>query len=297
MARCYKFSLVRLTASAPRDERLNIGIAVFDEDRLDVRLARSLGKLHAISLAYDPEVIRSAAEALIEIDRQLFTSDDAEGRLERLRQFCPFDLSPLAYFTAPSRDAYEQEIGLILRSFVDPEPAPLKARKGKSTHLTSALRKAFKGERVLALKGEDLSAHRVIANLELATGLVADFVLKNGAMHIIETVDAAGENVTARKVVSDIALSALTIEQARITYGEAETIGRLVYQASAQTEGLANSALLAAEHQGIELLNWASGDDQRRLLTTVSSLAQPVPKGRKLTGPENASTQHRFEIN
>lgn len=297
MAHCFKFSLLRVAASPPRDERLNVGVAVFRPDALDVRLIRSLGKLNALSLAYDPDSIRSAADLLKELDRTLREpSDEVEARWAKLKEFAAFDFSPLANFDAPSADAYEQQIAYVLKYFVEPEPAPKKPGRGKGTRLTVALRHAFKSDRVLAQKGEDLTAHRVVPNLELATGLVADFVLKNGAMHVIETVDASGDAATAIRAVKDIALSALTIEQARMTFGEENTIGRLVYHASAQTEALAGSALSAAEHQRIELINWASAEDQRKLLTTVTSLAIPVPRKKSGLHPVNASTQHRLKL-
>lgn len=298
MAPCFKFSLLRIAASPPRDERLNVGIAIFRDGMLDVRLLRSLGKLSALSLAYDPDSVRSAAEVLKELDHTLSESSDSEEtRLSKLGDFGAFDFSPLGQFEAPSPDAYEQRIAFLMKSFVEPEPAQKKAQRGKGTRLVAALRHAFRGDRILAQRGEDLGAHRIVPNVELATGLIADFVLRNGAMHVIETVDASGEASSGIRAIKDIALSALTIEQARITYGDNATIGRLVYQASAETEAMASSALLAAEHQRIELINWASGDDQRKLLTTVNTLAIPIPRKRGGLPPLNASTQHKFNIN
>ena len=298
MARCYKFSLLRVSASPPRDERLNVGLAVFRDGRLDVRLLRSLSKLNALSLSYDIDLIRSTAESLKDLDRSLSDGrGPGEVRLSKLKEVAAFDFSPMGEFDARSPDAYEQQVSFLLKSFVEPEPAPKKTSRGKGTKLVASLRNAFKSGRVLAQRGEDIDAHRVVPNVELATGLVADFVLKNGAMHVIETVDASAEASNVIKAIKDIALSALTIEQARMTYGDGATVGRLVYQASSEMEALASSALLAAEHQRIELINWASGDDQRRLLTTVSTLAIPVPRKKRGVPPVNASTQHRFNIN
>ncbi len=297
MAHCYKFSLVRVDASAPRDERLNVGIAVLGDGRLDVRMPRSLSKLSALSHALGEADVRDAAENFSRLDK-LFSDEDPSdtARLERLREMSPFEFSPLGQFYAQTLEAYEAELARLMRAFVEPEPAPPRVARNKVSHLTTALKKAFRAERVLAAKGEDLNAHRVVTNLELATGLIADFVLKNGAMHVIETVDASNEASSPIRAVKDIALSALTIEQAKISFGD-QTRGRLVYNATSETEALATSALQAAEHQGIELVNWASGDDQRKLITTISALASPIPTKSPAKAPINASTQHRFEIN
>lgn len=298
MARCYKFCLLAFDAPAPRNERLNIGLVVFLDGRLDVRLLRSLRKLSALSLAFNEESIRLAAQNLSRLDTQLSEPGDGpEERLSQLDAMSPFRFSPMAHFIAPSAAVYEEEVALILRTFVEPEPAPRGPIRGKATALTASLRKAFRSDRILAAKGEDLEAHRVVTNVELATGLVADFVLKNGAMHVFETVDASSENISVVTVAKNVGLAALTIEQARICYGEEVTVPRLVYQASAQSEALVGPALHAAEHQGVELINWASADDQLKLRTTVASLATPLPRKSRGEGPINASTQHRFAIN
>src|SRR4051812_652996 len=225
MAHCYKFSLLALDAPAPRNERLNIGLVVFRGGNLDVRLLRSLRKLSALSLAFDEESIRTAAQNLSRLDAQLSEpSDSLDERFAQLQAMSPFRLSPLAQFVAPSAAVYEEEVALILRMFVEPEPAPKTPVRGKATALTAALRKAFRSDRILAAKGETLEAHRVVTNVELATGLVADFVLKNGAMHVFETVDASHENTSAVTVAKNVGLAALTIEQARICYGDKVTI-------------------------------------------------------------------------
>lgn len=298
MVPCYKFALLRMAAAPPRDERLNIGVVVFRDDTLDIRLLRSLGKLNALSLAYDHDALRAAADELRALDRMISAPDDLpDSRLAKLVSFGAFDFSPLGTFKARNQDAYEQQVAFLLKSFVEPEPALKQGTHGKGTKLVAALKSAFRSDRVLAKKGEDLSAHRVVPNVELATGLVADFVLKNGAMHVIETVDASGDASATVRAIKDIALSALTIEQARITYGEKDTIGRLVYHASAEIERRASPALMAAQHQRIELFNWASLDDQRRLLSTMTRLAVPTPRKRAGLHPVNASTQRRFDIN
>ena len=298
MARSYKFALLRLSASAPRDERLNVGIAVLKDGRLDVHLPRSLTKLNALSLAFDLDSVRASAAGLNDLDQCV--SDETtpfEERIQRLKEFAAFDFSPVAEFVADTDGMYHEQIQTVLKSFVDPEPALKKPNSGKNTKLTAALRNAFRSDRILAAKDEDLNAHRVVTNVELGTGLIADFVLKNGAMHVIETVDASSDAVAGIRAVKDIALSALTIEQARIAYGGDVTVGRLVYQASAQVEALATSALQAAEHQNIEIINWASADDQRKLLTTIATYAVPMPRKKSDLHPLNASAQRRFDIN
>ena len=124
-----------------------------------------------------------------------------------------------------------------------------------------------RSERSASWQGrENLDSHRIISNYEIAEGLEADFLLKNGAMHVIETVDASDDHTSARKIVSDIAVSALVLEQARMTFGENAARSNLVYDASSTLERIATPSLDAAAHQGAVLVNWASGDDRRRYI-------------------------------
>lgn len=298
MARCCKYSLLRINAQAPRDERLNLGIIVLDDSKIEIHLPKSLRKLQALSLAFDEGALRDAADNLKSIDKYVRTICTSEtDRLEKLSELSPFSFSNFGEFFSHSQESYEQEISGLLRRLVDPEPAPVKLRE-KSSPLLTMVKKAFRQERVMAKKGEDLSTHRVVSGLQLAEGLSADLVLKNGAMHIIETVDATNPDAALKKIVSDIAVSALTIEQARIMFGADQTKGRLVYSASASTEAAATPALEAAEHQGIELVNWASGDAKLKFIEIISALAVPIErKTTKRNQPIHASTQHRFNLN
>lgn len=296
MAHWYNFVVARLAAHPLRNERLNIGIVVFNSSMIDVRPARNLDKIRAISGALDVDGVRSA---LLSLER--FNPEEVGGEIlvlhDALRSCSPFELSELGEFEAHSLTSYEQAISRILAQLVEPEPAPIRKALRRSRLLTS-VKSALKQKRVLARKGEDLSAHRVVPGWQLAEGLSADLVLKNGAMHVIETVDAASDEVSVRKLVSDIAVSALVLEQARMTFGEGATKSRLVYQASVTNEMVAKPSLLAAEHQGAQLINWASEIDRISLIKEIASLAIPIEsKGSKDTVDINASAQHKFRLN
>lgn len=281
MAHCYKFAIVRLFPDAVRGEQLNIGVVVFSDHGLDVRISRKLDKVRAVSAAIDVDTLRELVENLNGLDERLraIGSNDAT-RLSVLSHVGPVSLSPMGTFEAADAIMYEARVTAILKSQVDPEPAPPRLRKKRSILLTQ-VKDLFRRERVLAQKNETLDAHRIIPSFELDEGLVADFVLKNGMMHVIETVDATGGVESLNKAVSAIAVSALVLERARMKYGADKTQARLVYSAAASLERGAMPSLDAARHQGAELINWASADDQRRFVHSLSSLATPVPRKRR----------------
>jgi Protein of unknown function (DUF3037) len=301
MERYSNFSIVQFAAHPARDERLNIGIAVFHGDRIDVRISRRLERLRAISGAVDVERIRESALRLSEIDDHLRSQgmEAAAERADKLSQYGGFKLSPLGQIDSGTSFGYEDAIANLLQTLVEPEPAPVRLAKPRSSKLLTTLKKAFRQERILAQKGDTIESHRVVVDHPIVDGLKANLVLRNGAMHVFETVDATSGDTSQNKLFKDIGYSTIVLEQARMVFGEAETKTRLIYQASSAMEKLAKLGLDAAAHQGAELVNWESQDDRSKFLVTVTALAEPLPPKGKRGGHENvhASTQQKLSLN
>lgn len=291
MVQSFRFAIVRLAPEGVRDERINIGAVIFSDDAVDIRLPRRLDKARVISAALDRRGLHELSETIATRDIDLRNAGirDADARSRAIGRVGPLTLSGLGTFTCLNEREYEARISSILQSIVDPEPA-LRAARSKRSRVLTQLKRALREERVLAKSDEDLMSRRVVSSLLLADGLVADLVLKNGAMHVFETVDVSSAEATARKAVSDIAVSALVLEQARINFGEDGTKTRLVYEASVSVENAAQTCLDAAAHQGAELINWASTADRIRLITTITSLAVPFEtrrdKAKRLAGSD-----------
>lgn len=283
-------------ADAVRGETLNAAIAVFDNGGADVRLPRRLDKLRALSHALDLDVFKSTVSGIAALDKVIVGQEmDLGERLARLRDFTGLTFSEPGWLEASTADAYEAAIKRLLTHLVEPEPTRAPQVR-KRTRLLSVVKRAFKSERVLARKGEDLESHRIVSNYAIAEGLEADFLLKNGAMHVIETVDASDDHTSVRKIVSDIAVSALVLEQARMTFGESSTRSKIVYDASPTFERVATPSLDAAAHQGADLVNWASADDRRKLLVELASLAIPIQSKKQEREALMATTQGRLSL-
>jgi hypothetical protein len=280
MVQSFRFAIVRLAPGGVRDERINVGAIIFRNDEVDVRLPRRLDKIRVLSGALDQNKLRELIATIDDRDAEARSSgiEDEEARLRLLDRVGPLTFSSLGSFRCNSASEYEARVDSIMQSVVEPEPA-LKVSRSKKSKVLSQLKRALREHRVLARPHEDISSHRVVSNMLLADGLVADLVLKNGKMHVFETVDVSEPDTTPRKVVTDVAVSALILEQARITFGS-ETRGRLVYEASTSVEAAAKSCLDAAQHQGAELYNWSSTQDKVRLITDITSLATPLQSRR-----------------
>lgn len=294
MARSYRFAIIKFVPDQMRDERINVGAVIFTDRGLDVRVSRRLERIRAFSAAADPEELRSILDALPGIEDDLRARGMREDdRLAFLGGVGLIQLSAAGTFVAEGQAAYEERVTSIMKAAVDPEPAPMRVRMKRSRLLTQ-LKQEFKRERVLARQGEDIGSHRIVTNVTMDEGLVADLVLKNGAMHVIETVDASGDNESSRKALGDIGIAALVLERARMIFGDNATTTRLVYTASSMLERVAKPSLDAAQHQGAKLVNWASADDQRRFVNELISLAEPVPQKRRGRSPARDGRQMRI---
>lgn len=299
MAHSYKFCVVQFPAHPSRDERLNLALAIFAGDFLDIRPAKRLDKLKAISAALDAGAVRESVCQLAELDEIIRSNGPISDtdRLSQLASLVSFSFSPLGQFEAESQQTYEAKIASLLSNLVEPEPAPFRSAKRKSTPLLRSIKFSLKKERILARRDEGLEAHRVVPHHQIAEGLWADLMLKNGAWHILQTVDATSDDIPLRRAIQSIGISALVFEQARMVYGAQETNAKLIYQASASIENALTPSLLAAEHQGAKLVNWESGDDQRSLLTNLVKLSEPIEEASVALARVHASTQAKFKLN
>jgi hypothetical protein len=279
MGSFYKYAIVRLAPDDSRDERINIGIAVFTSANLDLRLTKKLEKIRAISSAINVGTLSTLAESLKQLDdyNRSHGGDSIDARAKNLQRVGALSLSSLGSFKADNGDEYETRITSIMRSLIEPEPSLPRVWEKRSRLLTH-LKRSFRSERVLARQDEDLSSHRIVSNYQFDEGLVADLVLQNGSYHVVETVDATGRNESVRRAIGDIGIAALVLERARMKFGDDKTKAKLVFNASSALENAARPSLDAAAHQGAELFNWASVEDRSRLLRSLSSLATPFVK-------------------
>jgi hypothetical protein len=281
MAHCYKFAIIRLAPDDARDERINIGALVLAEHGLDVRISRRLEKARVLSAALDTGLLRELVDNLKHLDER-FRESGVEGdeRLRMISRIGPLCLSEVGTFIAEDMNIYEDRIASLFKAMVDPEPAPFRFRE-KRSKLFTQMKTLFRQERVLANKGEDLDSHRIVPSYELAEGLVADLVLRNGAMHVVETIDASGDEDSLHRAIGSIGIAALVLERARMEFGNKQTKARLVYNASASLEKIALPSLKVAERQGAVLTNWASADERGQFVRSLAALATPIERKRR----------------
>jgi hypothetical protein len=269
----YEFAIVRIAPDDARDERINIGLAIFQNDRLDLRISAKPQKIRAISGALSAASVHQAAALLEAIDAATRASGlvEVDHRYEALSRVGVLSLSSRGQFVAQDAAVYDARVASLIRNYVDPEVAP-KELKEKRSRLLTKVKKSLRQERILALKDEGLDSHRVVPQLVIADGLVADLALKNSVMHVVETVDASHEGDSLGKVIGEVAVSSLVLQRATMNFGP-DTKPRLVYAASAGIETHVAPSLEVVVKQGVRLFNWNSDNQQAAFLQVFASLA------------------------
>lgn len=260
-----------------RGEALNVGLLYETEAGLRVRCAAGLDKIRAISAAINVADLRND---ILEIPAMLDKFSTSGMLDEKAKSFIanvtPVQIAGHGTFDAPDSNFAEGQVDRLLSLYVDPEPTFSKPVRKRSAKLRSSVKRALRAEKILAGKDEDLNSHRILTDQKLAEGVVIDFLLKNGAIHVCEAVDASEDDRSFLKSLKDIALSALTFEHARMKFEKETVKPRLIYSANPSIEKNIMPSLRAAEHQGAELVNWLSEDDQRSFITEMAKLAEPT---------------------
>ncbi|MBS1050515.1 DUF3037 domain-containing protein [Gluconobacter japonicus] len=297
MEALYKFSLIRLSPDYMRGETLNIGVLVWHDKGVNVHYPRNLDKVKSLSQAISPE---SVLNILKGISNSFENMSEYGLNIDSWKRVFfangPISLSREGEFLAETENLYYDRVQSILLDYVIPEPLP-KILREKKTKLLTHMKHCFRAARVLAKKSEDLSSHRLVSSVMIDDGLNADLMLKNGKYHVIETVDAKNATDVTRKIISDIGISSLVLERARMNFGENKTSSILVYSASSLVERHISPSLLAVEHRDTQLVNWESDADRSKFIKQISSIAQPYESKRRSTTVFVQSENEGFKFN
>jgi hypothetical protein len=120
------------------------------------------------------------------------------------------------------------------------------------------------------VSGRGRGSHKIIRNVAVSSdgSLRADFVAKNQRMHVTETVDLRTDGDLTLARLKDIAVSAVTLDEAKRTFGRS-TQRYFIYAGNKAAEHQARGYLKAAEHHADHVFNFISREDRARYLDFV----------------------------
>jgi hypothetical protein len=266
MAHSYDYAVVKVSPDPIRDEALNVAVAVLRPDRLDVCVTPNPERLRAIAPGLHREALEELSTSLRTVDAPNLSTAE---RIERLRHLPGISVSDPGTLHAETDADLEGRVEALVMRLLTDVRTPAAVSRPKVTRLTKELAMTFRRENLLA-RSEDLERHKIVRNVPVSTDgkLRADFVAKNRKMHVTETVDLRMEGDLSASRMKDIAVAAVTLDEAKRAFGRT-TQRYFLYAANASTERQARGYLEAAKHHSEYMFNYASRDDRAKYLDFI----------------------------
>lgn len=271
MAHTTNYAILRLTPDSARGETVNIGVAVFLPDRLDVRVLPATAKVKALNPNTPIDDLYSLPAVF---DKMFGAAGDDATRLQLLRAFPLVEVSDFGCFVSEARP-YEDQVQALLDRFV--KTPPRKQRSEKTSRLDQELRTAFRASKLLGAESEDIQRHLVIPNFAISEPeeLYADFALKNGRWHITATVDF---RVTRNSIKSakrgQAALKAVTLDSAVRRFGRENTVPLTVYTANDDDRDLIEPQLAMLHDYSARVYDFSSPVDRASYMEHMAEAAR-----------------------
>ena len=112
---------------------------------------------------------------------------------------------------------------------------------------------------ILGTSDDDLYRHRVVPHYPIVEGAInADFALRNGAMHIVETLDMRVKAESLRNKTHEASTKAIAFDQAKSTFGHNTQTFAVI--AAKNYEDAISAENVLSRYAG-HVLHWDSTED------------------------------------
>lgn len=262
MAHTFEFAVLRLAPDATRGEAVNLGIVVFKDGEVDVRVGEVITRARLLF----PEINATFLGEQVDLIKRLGrVSLSAKERHRALSSLGAFQLGELGHFTSSEEavGGYEARVAALMQSFV-----AVSRRKGSTprpSSLISQLRKEFRREKVLAVIGDAtaIADHKIVPEWPIPNrpSLRANFALRNGMMRVCELVDLdlTGDGPPPSSFFSGV----VTLDAARREAQAQETV--FAYEARGRAARI-DEALKIAEPHANRMVNWEKKAEREAFL-------------------------------
>lgn len=264
----FDYALIRYMPNPKRGETINVGLVIFRESGVDVRVLSSPAKVRMIDGLSSLSDIYRLKESMQQLT-QIVTTPTEQYRL--LSSFnSGLFLSSRAQFALDELSQYEDKVNKLFSDLV--KPFPSKEKVIHTTRLTTTLKNKFAALNLLAKDSSELSKHKIVHNYPIneKMGLSADFLLKNGVYHLSEVVDFNVHDTPAK--LKETSLKVMTFMASQKALSEPVKC-YFVYSATAEKESDITHHLNLAEDYSDKMFNIDSKDDYKNYLMMISELA------------------------
>lgn len=224
----FDFDVLAAVSPAPRGEFLNIGLAVWIDGLPEIRADVSPSRLAAVDPNYPRlPVFRSLLEGTLNAELAPLLTP-SHNNPDALRMLFDTLVAPIqrvsqgALFCEPGE--LEGAIDDTLNRLVRRQALTIRQDHPRrpASKLQSQLKSWMRGAKIMGRSMDDLSKRRIVSNypVSVEADVYADFAYKNGALHVIETLDLRGVEHVNSTLRNTAAFKSITLDLARDIVGE-----------------------------------------------------------------------------
>ena len=213
-----QYSLLLLNPSIERLDTVVFG-AMFRTNVWDVRVTTSVSKIMAVNPAYPESKLLQTVALVKELAANKSTLQDVRVGFEGGRWGVFVDKF-VGSFTHASDAEYQSQVAAVLAESVNPplfaqsHPIPVSRRRNV---VRRNLREHFKARGLWSKHDSDIDQHKIVEHYPISpeSGVIAEFALRNGVMHITETVDFEVQSLQGKRLLAQAKTLVLS-ESARV---------------------------------------------------------------------------------
>lgn len=288
MSQQLAFTLLQIVPDRLRGEVLNVGIVLHTAAGPDLRLRMLPSRLKALAPSYSRVNLEEWHQAWLAALQRFQTPEQRWAWLQDA--MAPLRLAETGgtILAVTPADLEAQVEGLLERFVMPPRTFSKVARhrirrSGLNAQLTSWLR----SQHLFSTKLQDLSKNRVVSGypLSVAEELFAEFALKNGALHVIETLDLRGHSSYTKPLRNEASHKALVLDLAQ---DELEASSQRIAVVAADDYGTMKPAVSMLNRKASAVVSMDSPNDRQWLADFVSkslhlsTLLDPIPNSARI---------------
>lgn len=264
----FDYALIRYTPNPKRGETINVGLIVFLNTGIDVRVLNSSAKVRMLDGLSSQVDITKLQESMLKLSQLATTPDQQYDLLSKFNS--GVFLSGKAKFAIDDMGQYQDKVAKLFSDLVKPF-----ASKEKITHtarLATQLKNKFATLDILAKDASDLSRHKIVPNYPLSekTGICADFLLKNGVYHLTEVVDFNTNDIQAKFKETSLKIITFMAGQKELN-GEVKRY--FVYSATVRKEAEITHHLNLVDDYCEKMFNVDSKEDYAKYFGMIAEYA------------------------
>lgn len=262
------YSLFLIYPTSERLDQIVAGAIFYDGNRWDVRVGSDLHKMQAIDPSFKTQRLENVKEFLSKACSTASDFDQVRNHVTSLRANVFIHPSTEAFLFSDTTQ-YEQQIRAVLNESVDvTKPRLIRRTRNR---VRRNLRTRFQAADLWSKRDADIENHCVVEQYTLSPehGIVAEFALRNGSMHVTETIDFALHTAKAKRVEAQS--KTLVLDEAQRVCGDGTK--KYVVVAGSNSEGIESSLNLLKDRATVFMLE--NDSDMNRYMDIITAAAGP----------------------